>query len=91
MLAVTLTDTVDTWLEQWRSYVHQLPASLNLVTTDSMRGAATAQSGGVQLSSGLSVQTVSSPSDLTGQGIAIDTQLSAFEDVSNSQSSCTTR
>lgn len=81
VIAIALTDTVDTWLQRWRTHEIRLPASLKLVTTGHMRTAATADGGGgAQVTPNDSVHTVPNSGDLTGLAIAIDTQLSAYEE-----------
>lgn len=80
VLAVSLTDSPDDWLEDWSRYVGQeRPAKTSFVTSgEATRSAAR----GIEAASGPSNVTlhgVSSPADLTGLGMRISEQLAAWK------------
>ncbi|MFB6296541.1 MAG: hypothetical protein ABEH66_06870, partial [Halobacteriales archaeon] len=80
VLAVTLTDSPDDWMDEWeRSVGPERPAKLSFVSADDGMRSAAAGGGGGALSGNMSVDTVSNPSDLTGLGMHISERLSGWQ------------
>jgi hypothetical protein len=86
VLAVTLTDSPDDWMDEWQRTVGpERPAKTCFVTADDGMRSAAAGAGGTAaaLPGNMTVNTVSNPSDLTGLGMHISEQLSKWQDDGN--------
>lgn len=86
VLAVTLMDSPDDWMDDWQKTVGQeRPAKTSFVTADDgMRSAAAGAGGaGAALPGSMTVHTVSNPSDLTGLGMHISEQFSTWQNDGN--------
>lgn len=82
LLVVLLTETIDTWADEWRGTPHQRPAKLGFVTTDGQTRATAAHGGtadAMALGDNVTMRRVSRPGDLTGLGITINKFLSSWE------------
>ncbi len=77
VVIVSLSDTPERRVDRWQSTTGDLPRELRFVTTDDLARSRpdTAEPGTV-----ISVETVSSPRDLTGLGIAISNHLDRIGD-----------
>lgn len=83
MLWVSYTKPPDVQLRRWRSHGGAAPANLGIVSVaESTRSvsAASAGGGGPAAGPGGPIQTVASPTDLTGLGIAITEHLQRWAD-----------
>lgn len=88
-LAVTLDDTPDERLDEWRTNVGQLPAETGIIAVGEMiRSAATMTTASTPRSSPVEVDTVANPSDLTGLAIAIGSYLDAWSDTERTPVFC---
>lgn len=84
VLAVTLTDSPDDWMDEWeRSVGPERPAKLSFVSADDGMRSAAAGAGGGAVPGNMTVDTVSNPSDLTGLGMHISERLSGWQDDGN--------
>lgn len=76
ILAVMLADSPRTWLERWRGHLPRPPAQLGFVTLNEYsRSAIADRNDRPRPDREISTQTVSTPADLTGLGIAVTTYL----------------
>lgn len=83
VLAVSYTQSPDRWLRTWREHVETPPADLTVVSVGtSTRSTAAASGTGGPENRGM-VRTVESPEDLTGLGITLGQQLSAWTEESD--------
>jgi hypothetical protein len=80
VLGITYTRSADDWLEEWRAATGGLPSECAIVSVDEVtRSASAAATGGGLSPTGTQVETVSSPDDLTGLGIAMGKYLSGWQ------------
>lgn len=82
LLGVSYTRTADRWLDLLREHVERPPSDLAVVSVGTTTRSAAAASGDARRANGV-VQTVESPDDLTGLGITLGQQLSAWTETSD--------
>lgn len=88
-LSVTLDDSPDDRLEEWRTHVGDLPAETGIIAVgETTRSAAAAASPSAPRSAPVTVDTVANPSDLTGLAIAIGAYLDAWADTDRTPVVC---
>jgi hypothetical protein len=82
VLAVLLNDSPDDWLDEWgRTVGQERPANTSFVTAgEQTRSTAADPAATDALAGNVTIHTVSAPSDLTGLGMRISKQLSAWAD-----------
>jgi len=79
VLSISFTGSVQDRIGLWRQHVDSLPAKTAIIDVDVLtRSSATSAQSPSDLSAPISVETVGSPGDLTGLGIAISQQLEAL-------------
>lgn len=90
VLSVTLTQSADDRLQIWRSHAGRtLPAMAGIISTDEFtRSAARHAPQPEPLDDSIRIDTVSSPGDLAGLGIAIGEFLSEWDDNENQTLIC---
>jgi hypothetical protein len=88
-LSVTLDDSPDDRLEEWRTNVGDLPSETGIIAVgETTRSAAAAASPSTPSSAPVTVDTVANPSDLTGLAIAIGAYLDAWADTDRTPVVC---
>lgn len=89
VLFVTITGSVDTCLDHWRSRVGPTPpANVGIVTVDESTRSASASTTSTHTAANGRVRSVSSPGDLTGLGIAASEYLSEWQGNGNDTVVC---
>jgi hypothetical protein len=79
VLAVSYTRSADALLESWRNGLEGAPAAITVVTVGETTRSATASIEATETAGPIAVESLDSPDDLTGLGIAIGQQLSEWE------------
>lgn len=88
-LAVTLDDTPDDRIDEWRTHIGELPAETGIIAVGEMtRSAASMASASTPQSSPVKIDTVGNPSDLTGLAIAIGSYLDAWSETDRTPVFC---
>lgn len=87
-LSITLDDTPDERLDEWRANVGELPSETGVIAVGEMTRSAAATSLSAPSSAPIKVDTVANPSDLTGLAIAIGAYLDAWADTDRTPVVC---
>lgn len=81
ILVVTLSESPEAWLERWHDHLPRPPANIGFVTLNEYSRSAIADaSGRPRPGDEISTQTVATPADLTGLGMATTSYLTDWED-----------
>lgn len=84
VLAVSLTDTPDDWLDDWqRNIGPERPANTSFITSGEGTRSATQVVSASTGPTNVTIHAVSSPADLTGLGMHISDQLAEWKDDGN--------
>lgn len=87
-LSVTLDDTADERLDEWRANIGELPAETGVISVGETTRSASAASPSGPGSGPVSVDSVGDPSDLTGLAMAIGAYLDAWSDADRTPVVC---
>lgn len=87
-LSVTLDDTADERLDEWRTNIGDLPAETGVISVGETTRSASAASPSGPGAGAVSVDSVADPSDLTGLAMAIGGYLDAWADADRTPVVC---
>lgn len=87
-LCVTVDDTPDDRLDEWRANIGELPAETGIIAVGEQTRTAAAASDAGPGTTPVTIDTLADPSDLTGLAMAIGAYLDAWGDISRTPVVC---